>query len=366
MVKLCLVLFVVLLSHGSMLEKFEVTTVENSALETSGRRDLFISIGGGDDECLRFDTWQITASGNLNQMAESNVPPAHTYGIKVDDTTHGATTCDVMLGVFTAGGGFGCVIEGGVSFNAINYCDSYPDIPVYAFNHNVRRWGTFVAIEQGCTDALHVNRFYMKSSATEAYWTYNMWVGKTENNQVIHSVWMIDSTADTGYTMNMSWAYIPPVYEWYAESFEACSTNCNYEGGIITRHVICRANKPKVAGMATEGNHNYINWDGSRCANLNKPATYQTCPAGSCMWVDYATNWNCMGQGTTVSNQETIQPNAEACQQSCANYSYAALWTHPNKLKCRCYHVCSSGGSTNGGVYATSVWEQVASGRRKN
>jgi len=354
-----IVILLLVLCHA----QFEVSTAEANE---SGRRNMFINLPAGDDDCQRWDSWTLSGSATLNHMAESSAQ--HTFGIKVDNTSNGASNCDMLLGVFTAAGSFGCVIEGGASLDQITWCDSYPDIPVYVFNHNARRWGTFVALDENCTDGLYVNRFYMKNSAVgEKYWTWNQWVGEVEDGVRYYSQFQVESTADTGYDLSEDWAYVPPVYEWYAESFDSCTNDCNYEGGVITRNVVCRATKPMVSGEAPDGNHNYINWDGSKCSGLTKPDTYKTCPAGSCQWVHYASNWNCMGSGTTANNDQLLNvPTGEECQAFCINYSYAALWTHSSKLKCRCYHVCHEGGATSGGVYVNEVWEQVATGRRKN
>lgn len=357
---------VLLLICTAELAESEVISHESFESSETDRRKMFINLGGGGDDCARWDTWTLSASGSLNDMAEAST--AHTFGIKVDGTTNGSTPCDILVGVFTYGGSFGCVIEGGVANNQIKYCDSYPDTPVYAFNHNVRRWGTFVALEESCTNMLHVNRFYMKNSQQgEKYWTYNQWVGEEVDGERLLSEFQVDSIQDSGYFLSENWAYVPPVYEWYTESFPSCSNGCNYEGGVVTRHVVCRATKPKVSGQATDGNHNYISWDGSKCAGLTKPDTYQMCPAGSCHWVDYATNWNCMGAGQSAANLITTGvATAAQCQANCFEYSYAGWWNHDSKLKCKCFHVCHEGGATSGGVYTNLVYEQVATGRRKH
>merc|ERR1719273_1401920 len=95
---------------------------ETDIANDGGRRNMFISLDG-DEECIRFDSWAISGSSNLNHMTEN--PTQHTFGIKVDNTDFGDTNCDILLGVFTFGGSFGCVIEGGVQKGQITYCNSY-------------------------------------------------------------------------------------------------------------------------------------------------------------------------------------------------------------------------------------------------
>lgn len=282
-------------------------------------------------------------------MSES-VP--NTFGLKTSsDTDHSGTGCDILVGVFTAAGSFGCVIDG-IGANELKYCDSQPDVPVYAFNHDARRWGTFVAVEKDCTDGLKINRLYMKNMDGEKYWSYeNKWIDSDGHTPGIFSLWQVDSDFDNGYFNEQGWYYKQPQWEWYTETNMECPRVCGYDGGSVDRMVVCRQKQATV--------HNYISYDESECDPSGKPPRSMVCPAFACQWVQRFTDFNCMG--STASNQLTTEVTSAAqCQTDCANFSYAAWWDQT--YKCRCYHVCPSlsAAPTAGGVYTNIVWEQIA------
>merc|ERR1719189_2585614 len=184
----------------------------------------FLELTGDDDHPTE---WTISGSWNLNNMQENSAE--HTFGLGTsDDADYSGTNCDFLVGVFTAAGSFGCVIHG-IGRDEVKYCDTYPDTPVYAFVHAGRRFGTFVAVEDNCTDGLKIHRVYMKNQSGNYNWSFeNRWLDSDGDTPGKFSMWQIDSDADTGYFLEQSWAYIPPSYEWHTEGSLDCPTDCNY------------------------------------------------------------------------------------------------------------------------------------------
>lgn len=75
------------------------------------------------------------------------------------------TSCNIAVGIFTAAGGFGCVIEGGVPKGDSRYCEPGLTYPV---QFRIRtdaadEFGVFVAQEQNCADGIMVKNVWMES-----------------------------------------------------------------------------------------------------------------------------------------------------------------------------------------------------------